>query len=193
MRSPAQKGLDLASGILGALSLGFPILALVAARTVGTAPVLILLVICLCLRFVLPAARRVPAIVAIAPLFVVGVLAAIAYLATVDLAVRLYPVLMNLTLLIAFSASLVRAPSVIEQFARVLEPDLPASGVRYTWWVTLTWSVFFLLNGLIALWVALTGSWGAWGLYNGVIAYIAMAVLFGVEYAVRIEFRRQHA
>ncbi|MCC8395115.1 hypothetical protein LJ656_21215 [Paraburkholderia sp. MMS20-SJTR3] len=102
-----------------------------------------------------------------------------------ELLLRFYPSLVNLGLLIAFGATLVRGPSMIEKFARLGEPDLPASGVRYTRRVTQLWCGFFVLNGLFSAYTALAWSRANWSLYNGVIAYALIGVLLAGEYVWR--------
>lgn len=99
---------------------------------------------------------------------------------------RFYPVLVNLGLLIIFTASLYFPPPVIERLARIQHPDLPPEGVLYTRKVTQIWCVFFLLNGLLAAATAIWSSFAWWSLYNGLIAYILMGLLMAVEYLVRI-------
>lgn len=74
---------------------------------------------------------------------------------------------------------------MIERFARLHEPDLPESGVRYTRKVTFVWCAFFILNGAAALWTALQASLELWALYNGLIAYVLMGALLGGEFLVR--------
>jgi len=81
---------------------------------------------------------------------------------------------------------------MIERFARVLDPDLPESGVRYTRKVTIVWIGFFALNGAIALWTVLQPGWAAWTLYNGFLSYVAAGLLFVGEYFVRQRVMRQH-
>jgi uncharacterized membrane protein len=49
-----------------------------------------------------------------------------------------------------------------------------------------------LFNGACALATALWMSEAAWSLYNGVIAYVLMGLLFGGELLARRHFRRQH-
>ncbi|MFZ3033366.1 MAG: hypothetical protein WA138_05075 [Parvibaculum sp.] len=101
------------------------------------------------------------------------------------LAARLYPVFMNATFFLAFGATLIKPPSMIERFARITEPDLDDSGVTYTRVVTCVWMAFFLVNGSIALWTALHGSLMQWGIYNGGISYVAAGTLMACEYIVR--------
>ncbi len=96
-----------------------------------------------------------------------------------------YPVVMNFALLGVFVGSLLQPPSIIERLARLQEPDLPPSGVRYTRRVTQVWCLFFLVNGSIALYTARFCSLEVWTLYNGLIAYVAMGALFAGEFMFR--------
>ena len=108
------------------------------------------------------------------------------------LPLKLYPVLVNIGMLLLFGLSLVHPPSVIERFARIHEPSLPDAVVRYARRVTQVWCVFFVLNGTIAMITSLYASDEVWVLYNGVIAYILMGVIFAIEYLFRLKFRRIH-
>jgi uncharacterized membrane protein len=124
------------------------------------------------------------------------VLAALAMGANAALPLKLYPVLVNAGFLAVFGHSLAWPPSMIERLARLREPELPPEAVAYTRRVTQAWCVFFALNGAVALGTALYASEAAWSLYNGVIAYVLMGILFAVEYLVRMRFKRrlnQHA
>jgi uncharacterized membrane protein len=121
-------------------------------------------------------------------------LAACAIWANALLPLKLYPVLVSAMFLAAFGYSLARPPSMVERFARLREPNFPPEAVAYTRRVTQVWCGFFVLNGLLALGTALWASEAVWSLYTGVIAYVLMGVLFGVEYLVRLRFKRmQHA
>ena len=84
-----------------------------------------------------------------------------------ELLLHLYPSFVNLGLLLAFGATLVRGPSMIEKFARLGNPQLDPHGVRYTRCVTQIWCVFFALNGAFSAYTALCWSRAAWSLYNG--------------------------
>ncbi|GAB2910173.1 septation protein IspZ [Paraburkholderia jirisanensis] len=98
-----------------------------------------------------------------------------------ELLLRVYPSLVNLGLLIAFGATLVRGPSMIEKFARIRTPQLSAPAIRYTCHVTKIWCVFFVLNGAFSLYTALYWPREAWSLYNGAIAYGLIGVLLVAE------------
>lgn len=181
---------ELSTVVLAVISLLYPFIAMIAVRTVGPAPVVIALCVLLVLRVVFGLGKGVPVEVTGAMLLVAG---AVGVTALVDreLSVRLYPVFMGLAMLAAFASTLVRPPSMIERLARLGEPDLPPSGVVYTRKVTWVWCAFLLINSLIALWTALEADWKTWTLYNGLISYIAMGVLFAGEWLVRGRVRRR--
>ena len=108
------------------------------------------------------------------------------------LPLKLYPVLVNMIMLLIFGLSLVYPPSIIERFARIHEPSLSDAVVGYAKRVTQVWCVFFVLNGTIAMITSLYASDEVWALYNGVLAYILMGVLFAIEYLCRLRFKRIH-
>ena len=100
-------------------------------------------------------------------------------------AMLFYPTFVNLVLLVVFVHSLYAPPTVITRIARIREPELPESAVRYTRNVTVIWSIFFLVNGSVSLYTALWTTAETWTLYNGLIAYLAIAALMGGEWLVR--------
>lgn len=104
---------------------------------------------------------------------------------------KAYPVVVNLVLLGVFAISLWRSPTVIERLARLQTPDLPPQAVVYTRTVTKVWCGFFVVNGGIAA-VTVLASEQVWALYNGFLSYIAMGVLMGGEYLVRLRVQRRH-
>jgi len=106
-----------------------------------------------------------------------------------SLGLKLYPVFINLGMLLIFYWSLKNPPSAIERLARLKEPDLPASGVSYTRKVTQVWCWFFIGNGTVAAYLAIFASEQAWALYNGLIAYVLMALLFAIEWMIRQRVR----
>lgn len=98
---------------------------------------------------------------------------------------RFYPVLMSASMLCLFAWSLRQPQTIIERLARVLYRDFPPEAVAYTRRVTAIWCAFFVVNGAIALWTAVAATWATWTLYNGLISYMLMGLLFAGEYAVR--------
>jgi uncharacterized membrane protein len=101
------------------------------------------------------------------------------------LLLRLYPSLVNLGLLVAFGATLVDGPSMIEKFARLHNPNPSPQIVRYTRRVTQIWCVFFTFNSAFSVYTALCWRRELWSLYNGALAYIPIGVLLLAEIAWR--------
>jgi len=123
---------------------------------------------------------------AIVPIVPVIVLATIAGALDRTWALLLVPVIVNLGLLTTFAASLrVGRVPMIERFARLREPELPAGGVDYCRAVTRVWIGFFAINaaisGALALWAPFTW-WAAW---CGALAYGCIALVFAIEIIVR--------
>lgn len=96
------------------------------------------------------------------------------------------PVLVNAILLFGFGTSLLagRRP-VVERFARMIHKDLSPERADHCRSVTKVWCLFFLVNGLVSLYLALFAPLSAWALYTGGIAYLFMGALFAGEYAIR--------
>lgn len=105
---------------------------------------------------------------------------------------KFYPVIVSVVLLVVFGLSLVRPPSMIERFARLQTPDLPAHAIAYTRKVTWVWCGFFIFNGAIAC-VSVFASDKIWALYNGLISYVLIGLLLAGEYWVRLRVQRHYA
>ncbi len=173
-------------------SICYPVFAVISIRTVGPLPVVVILCAVLLLRTIVPTMRRKLGLLTWGLLVVVLGVAGIAAF-DAELSVRLYPVLINAAMFVSFAVTLVHPPSMIEMFTRFSEPDLPPSGVAYTRKVTIVWMGFFALNGLIALFTVIAGSWTVWMVYNGAISYVAAGCLFLVEFLVRQRARGAEA
>lgn len=180
----SARQLDPWAAALAITTLLFPPIAALGMRWVGPWPIIGGLIVVLLLRVVLPAAAPVPVEMTLCLLAVAGGELLVGFYDP-ELAARLYPVFMNLTMLLAFVLTLWKPPSMIERFARIAEPDLDTHGVAYTRKVTWVWIAFFLVNSNIALWTALHGTWLQWGIYNGAISYALAGSLFAVELIVR--------
>lgn len=119
------------------------------------------------------------------------ILVAASMLGNQSLPLKLYPVLVSMVMLSVFGLSLRHPPSAIERIARLQDPDLPPEAIAYTRKVTVAWCVFFIVNGSIALATALWAPDRVWALYNGLISYVLMGLLFAGEWLVRRRVRRQ--
>lgn len=101
-----------------------------------------------------------------------------------------YPVAVSLSMLFIFGRSLLYPPTVIERFARLSAPELTPEGVRYTRKVTWVWCGFFVMNAAISG-ATVFAPREYWALYNGLISYILMGLLFGGEWIVRGVMQRR--
>jgi uncharacterized membrane protein len=102
-----------------------------------------------------------------------------------EAALRCYPMLVNLGLLLSFGATLVRPPSMIERFARLRDAHPPPHVIRYTRRLTQWWCGFFLLNAIVSAYSAWRFSREAWAFYNGVLVYAIIGALIAVEWLWR--------
>lgn len=103
-----------------------------------------------------------------------------------------YPVMMNVGMLSVFGYSLQQAQPLIERFARLRQPDIPESARPYLRRVTQAWCLFFMLNGGIATITILLGDLDIWALYNGLLAYIGIALMIVGEWIYRYFFIQPH-
>ncbi len=108
-----------------------------------------------------------------------------------DKAAKTYPVAISLASAAAFGWTLIAPPSLIEQIARLQEPDLSEDGQAYCRKVTLVWTIWLTLNALIAALLGWTGQDFAWAIWTGFVAYAVMALLFLGEIAVRRRVRKK--
>lgn len=100
--------------------------------------------------------------------------------------VLVVPVAISTVLLIAFGSTLRDgAVPMIERFARLQESDL--SPDQRTWcrqW-TWIWCGFFVVNGGVAAALALLAPLRWWTVYNGLVAYGLIGLLFATEWLLR--------
>jgi len=107
--------------------------------------------------------------------------------------VKMYPLLITGSFFAVFAGSLLpgRTP-VIELFASITVKKEERDDFfrKYCRKVTHVWCVFFIINGSISAYTAVCCSDETWILYNGMISYILLGMMFGGEYAVRVILRR---
>ena len=103
---------------------------------------------------------------------------------------RLYSVVINITLLVVFGSTLFLKPNIIFRFATLADKSIKGSSYEnqvnvYCRNVTIVWCCFFIINGAIAAYTTFFCSQEVWALYNGGISYALMGFLFAVEFIVR--------
>jgi len=184
--SPNRPGLSVA--VLGALGLAYPFAVYFSLERVPAGAMVVAALALVAGR--LYALRRAVAARALMPALL-GVFALTAGLGLVEsaMAVLAYPVLMSLGMAAAFGLSLRRDPCLVECFAMTTEPDPSPAARAYMRRVSLVWCLFLLGNAGLSVMTAALGDMGVWALYNGLVAYVLMALLFAVEYAVRRRVR----
>jgi uncharacterized membrane protein len=104
-------------------------------------------------------------------------------------AAQAYPILMSLGMAAAFGLSLRWPPTLIEIFAAVVEPQPTAAARTYMRRVTVAWSLFLVANAGLSAASWASGDLGLWTLYNGLVAYLLMGLMFGAEYLIRRRVR----
>jgi uncharacterized membrane protein len=98
---------------------------------------------------------------------------------------QLLPMAVSLFLLGTFGWSLFSGLPIVERFARLVDPDLPDFCVPYCRKVTIAWCVFLAANALCAGLLAFAGSFEAWAIYTGLLAYLLLGAAFAGEFVVR--------
>ncbi|OSQ28507.1 hypothetical protein [Thalassospira sp. MCCC 1A03138] len=122
----------------------------------------------------------------------VAVIVAAGGIASELVAIRFYPVIVSLTMGTVFTVTLFTERPMVERLAQLKMPDLDAYSVAYTRKLTKVWIGFFALNAMIATWTALYASMEIWTLYNGLLSYGLIGILFIGEWPVRRFLRARH-
>ena len=173
--------------ILIALGLAYPLLVYWGRGTIPPGIFVLAALILIALRWVLapagPLGLSHPTIlVAVAMLLALG-------LVDQGLAALAYPSLISFAFAAAFALSLRHPPNLIERFARLRQPELPAAASTYCAQVTRLWATWLFANGVIAAALALSRNMELWLLWTSLLNYLISGALFGGEWLLR-RFRR---
>ena len=112
---------------------------------------------------------------------------------------KLYSVVINVTLLFVFGSTLFLQPTIIFRFATLADKSILGSSYEnqvklYCRNVTIVWCCFFILNGTAAAVTTFADrlfglnpetARKVWAVYNGGISYVLMGTLFVVEFIIR--------
>lgn len=104
-------------------------------------------------------------------------------------AVKAYPILMGAGMAAAFGRSLFSPPTLIETLASLRTPDITPEARLYMRKVTWVWFLFLIANCAISILTLVSGDLKLWTLYNGLISYLLMGLLFAGEWLVRKRVR----
>ncbi|MBN1799483.1 MAG: hypothetical protein JW822_12990 [Spirochaetales bacterium] len=121
---------------------------------------------------------------------VVAALAFLTFLTENAGLLKLYPVIINISLLASFGFTLFRGPSMIYRFAILKDKSIPDSADNkaiksYCMVVTRIWCIFFIFNGSVSALTAFLADEIIWAIYNGFISYIFIGALLAGEYLYR--------
>ena len=123
------------------------------------------------------------------PFVLIGVASALTVLLSDNARVLLHiPTLVNAGLCLVFLRSYFHPPTMIEHFARLEFPVMPANAIDYCRRVTLVWAASFLLCTAICFYLAQFGPRRLWLIWSSIGIYAYHGLVFGTEYLVR---RRQ--
>lgn len=173
----------IAALLLAVLGVTYPVLVYFGLTVFSPKIILIGLLVVVLLRAASFALQKRYAPAGLAVL-VAGIVAA-GGLASELVAIRFYPVIVSLTMGTVFTLTLFTDQPMVERLARLKMPDLDDYSIAYTRKLTKVWIGFFAVNAMIATSTALYASMEIWTLYNGLISYIVMGILFVGEWPVR--------
>ncbi len=97
---------------------------------------------------------------------------------------------MNMTFLFTFASTLFFKPNICFRFACMGDKKIKGALnehriERYCHKLTVVWCAFFVLNGSVSVYTVLCKDDKIWSVYNGGLSYLAMGILFAVEFIVR--------
>lgn len=107
-----------------------------------------------------------------------------------DIFLKLYPVLMNTGICLMFAMSLRKIP-LIEKIAEKMKYPMDDKHREYTRRVTCAWAIYMFCMAIVSL-VTVFLSDEVWVVFNGLISYILIAMMMGVEFLVRKRFMNVH-
>lgn len=193
-RRPMLSLRSLFNLVVGLLTLLYPFAVYFGMSHLGTRTLAWLLLSMFGLRLLLIGGRSRQALANLLPLLVaVAVICILVLLRGDGVFFLYYPVAINLTMFASFAFTLKRPPTMIERFARLREPQMPEIAIAYCRQVTKVWCGFFVLNTGLSLCTILSGDLRLWMLYNGLVSYLLMGLLFAIEFVWRMAFKRRHA
>ena len=106
-------------------------------------------------------------------------------------ALKFYPVIVNSFIFCVFFSSVFCEETIIQKIAKKMDGELTDFSRNYTRKLTYVWCIFLFVNLSISF-ATVFMSPKVWELYNACISYIALGVMFGLEYIVRIILRAKY-
>ncbi len=176
--------------LLGALTVTYPLLVYWGLQKFEPRYLGLSVIIVYFLRLVIVSRKMKARVMAFCAAIAI---AAVVWLLNSETLLVLFPVVMSAVMFIVFLHSIIQPPTLPARMAMKVHGELSEHVIRYTNGVTWFWLGFFLINGSIACYTAFFASREIWTLYNGLLSYIFMGVLFGGELLYRnLVFKRKY-
>jgi uncharacterized membrane protein len=177
--------------IIGCLSLLYPLIVYAGFRAGYYQAVALLVTICLAFRAQAVTRRCInsPILIRFSFACAAAVITGIIVLRTPQ-APLFFPACINVALCALFTLSFLTPKNAIERIALRLEGTLPPEGRRYCTKVCIAWIIFFAINAAMAFDSAFRPlEW--WALYNGMISYCCIGLIFGMELLIRRSIKKR--
>jgi len=158
--------------LLGAVSIGYPILVYYGLNHFGPSALALFLLVILILRVLIKGSLHEPS--QWLQLVVLGTFCCVVMLVNSEELLRFYPVIMSLGFSALFAFSLKSKTSLIERFAKMSGQDYPEAAIEYMRNLSKIWAMLLFVNAFIAAYTACCVSLKSWTLYNGLIAYFLL-------------------
>ncbi|MDA1076507.1 MAG: hypothetical protein O3A63_17385 [Proteobacteria bacterium] len=176
--------------LLGIAFALYPLLVYLMIDRVGPGAIVSILAVLLFARLALLKGRPLLLLYGAA---VIATFCALAYLNEDLTVLKLYPVIVSVTLGSLCVYTLAVPPSAIERLMKAIGTEVSPQAIRYTRILTGIWAVFFVFNASMAGYTALIAPTGVWALYNGIISYGLIGLLIVLEYPVRWAYKKRHS
>lgn len=100
-----------------------------------------------------------------------------------DVFLKLYPVLMNISMCLMFALSLCTKP-LMEKFATKMGYVLNEKQKKYTKHMTCVWAIFMFGMTMISFGTVFLSD-EIWVLFNGLISYVLIGTMMFIEFIIR--------
>ena len=100
-----------------------------------------------------------------------------------DIFLKLYPVLMNISMCLMFALSL-RTKPLMEKFAAKMGYVLNEKQKEYAKFMTCVWAIFMFCIAVISFGTVFLSD-SIWVLFNGLISYVLIGMMMLIEFVVR--------
>lgn len=127
---------------------------------------------------------KTASVIVLIQVLTMAAIVAVAGISGSEIFLRFTPFLISITFLVQFAVSL-RGTPIIERFARLKRPDLPADHVAYCRRLTKVWLFVLAGNSVLVLAAAFVESSALWAVLVGPVSYTYWGSFIGAEFLFR--------